>query len=52
MERRLIYVSSTTVDNDNDGTVDYIKITIQEAILDSSVATGDYQAGYDTTPRI
>ena len=44
------FVSAVTLDNNNDGTVDYIKITYDEAIDDSTVAAGDYAAGIaDTT---
>ena len=45
-----IYVDSITIDNDGDGTVDYVRVEYSEAIDDSSVAAGDYEAGIaDTT---
>ncbi|MFA4873578.1 MAG: invasin domain 3-containing protein [Patescibacteria group bacterium] len=45
-----VYVSSKTLDNNKNGTVDYIKITYSESILDSSVAGTDFAAGIaDTT---
>ena len=45
-----VYLSSTTIDNNNDGTVDYIKVVYSEPILDSSVSAVDFQAGIaDTT---
>ena len=44
------YLSSKTLDNDADGVVDYVKITYSEAVLDSSVAAADFEAGIvDTT---
>jgi hypothetical protein len=39
-----VYVSSSTLDNNTNGTVDYIKVTYSEPILDSSVAATDYKA--------
>jgi len=45
-----VYVSSETLDNDNDGTVDYVKIVYSEDILDTSVSASDYEIGIaDTT---
>ncbi|MFY0608440.1 MAG: hypothetical protein JXR10_17100, partial [Cyclobacteriaceae bacterium] len=38
-------VSATeTIDNDGDGTVDYIKVTFTEAVSDASVSAGDFVA--------
>ncbi len=45
-----IYVSSQTLDNNNDGTVDFVKVVYSESVLDSTVVAGDYAAGVaDTT---
>jgi hypothetical protein len=45
-----VYVSSQTLDNNSNGTVDYVKVTYSEAVLDSSVAAGDFETGIaDTT---
>ncbi|MDD4412630.1 MAG: fibronectin type III domain-containing protein [Patescibacteria group bacterium] len=41
------YVSSQTLDNNNDGTVDYVKVVYSEAIADSSVDATDFEAGTD-----
>jgi len=43
------YVSSSTLDNDYNGTVDYIKVVYSEAVLDSSVDATDFEAGIDAT---
>ncbi|MFY0608255.1 MAG: hypothetical protein JXR10_16170, partial [Cyclobacteriaceae bacterium] len=34
--------SAVTIDNDGNGTVDYIKLTFTEAVSDASVAAGDF----------
>ncbi|MFA5946019.1 MAG: Ig-like domain-containing protein [Patescibacteria group bacterium] len=41
-----IYVSSSTLDNNNNGTVDFVKVVYSEAILDSSVASPDASADF------
>ncbi len=44
------YLSSVTLDNNNDGVVDYVKITYSEAMEDSTVVATDYAVGIaDTT---
>jgi hypothetical protein len=44
------YRSSQTLDNDNNGTVDYVKIIYTESVLDSTIAATDFEAGVaDTT---
>lgn len=41
------YISSQTLDNNNDGTVDYVKVVYSEAIADSSVDATDFEVGTD-----
>jgi len=43
-----LYLSSGTLDNNNDGLVDYIVVNYSESIKDSTVSADDYQASiYD-----
>jgi len=43
------YVSSATLDNNNDGTVDFVKVVYSEPIQDSSVVAADFEAGIANT---
>ncbi len=43
------YSSSLTIDNNGDGTVDFVRVTYTEPISDASVAASDYAAGIATT---
>lgn len=43
------YVSSQTLDNDNNGTVDYVKVVYSESVLDSTVAETDFETGTDAS---
>lgn len=44
------YSASATLDNNNDGTVDFVRVTYTEAVTDSTVAAADFAVGIaDTT---
>lgn len=41
-----VYVSSKTIDNNQNGTIDHVRVVYSEPISDASVAPSDYAAGF------
>ncbi len=41
-----VYVSSQTIDNNQNGTIDHVRVVYSEPISDASVALSDYAAGF------